>query len=75
MIDISGGDIYYGIEKDTMPGCVIVHGTNDTTVSFSKSENTAKFLESKNIDVELNALEGLNHDLLSRYEEVEWIMG
>lgn len=70
VIDISGGSLYYSVTRNAVPGCVIVHGTEDTTVRYSKSEKFAKKLKSENIDVELNPLEGLNHDLLSRYDEV-----
>ena len=70
IISISTSGLYYGMTKQSVPGCVIVHGTSDTTVSYSKSEKFSKDLAAKSIDMELNPLEGLNHDLLSRYDEV-----
>lgn len=70
VISISSSGLYDGMTKKSVPGCVIVHGTSDTTVSYKKSEKLSKALTKKNIDMELNPLEGLNHDLLSRYDEV-----
>ncbi len=70
VISISSSGLYDGMTKQSVPGCVIVHGTSDTTVSYKKSEKLSKALIKKNIDMELNPLEGLNHDLLSRYDEV-----
>lgn len=70
VISISTSGLYYGMTDKDVPGCVIVHGTNDTTVSYSKSEQLNKKLSDKGIDVSFNSLEGLNHDLLSRYDEV-----
>ena len=74
VIDISGGSIYYGLTDQPTPGCVIVHGTSDTTVSYTNSESVAKNLTAKNIEVELNPLEGQNHDLLTRYEDVRQVI-
>lgn len=70
VISISSSGLYYGMTKQPVPGCVMVHGTSDTTVSYKKSEKLAKTLSKKKVDMELNPLEGLNHDLLSRYDEV-----
>ena len=70
IIDISGGSLYYTMVNEVVPGCVIVHGTEDTTVRYSSSEKTAEKLLAQGIDVELNPLKGINHDLLSRYDEV-----
>lgn len=70
VLDISGGHVYYGIAQGGLAGCVIIHGTADTTVDFGKSETTAKYLESNGIDVLFNPLEGINHDILIKYDEV-----
>lgn len=70
IIDISGSSIYYSMTDKMVPGCVIVHGTEDTTVRFSNSEKVARKLENRGVDVQFHPLEGLNHDLLSRYDEV-----
>lgn len=74
VIDISGGSIYYNVTDQPSPGCVIVHGTGDTTVSYANSEAVAMNLTAKNIDVALNPLEGLNHDILTRYEDVRQVI-
>ena len=74
VIDISGGNLRYDMIDATVPGCVIVHGTQDTTVPYSNSQHFAEKLTKKNIDMSLNPLEGLNHELLSRYDEVRNII-
>ena len=70
VIDISGSGLYYGMADSVVPGCVIVHGTEDTTVRFSNGEKVAQKLENRGVNVRFQPLEGMNHDLLSRYEEV-----
>ena len=70
VIDISGSGLYYSMTDSVVPGCVIVHGTEDTTVRFSNGENVAEKLRNRGVDVNFHPLEGLNHDLLSRYDEV-----
>lgn len=70
VIDISGSGLYYSMTDSVVPGCVIVHGTEDTTVRFSNGEKVAEKLRNRGVDVNFHPLEGLNHDLLSRYDEV-----
>ncbi len=74
VVNISGSSLYYGMTDQVVPGCVIVHGTEDTTVRFKYSEKVAEKLENRGVDVAFYPLEGLNHDLLSRYDEVRnWV--
>lgn len=70
VLDISGGHVYYSIAEGELAGCVIIHGTSDTTVDFKKSDTTARSLESHGIDVLFHPLEGINHDVLIKYDEV-----
>ncbi|MBQ4284685.1 MAG: alpha/beta hydrolase fold domain-containing protein [Lachnospira sp.] len=70
VIDICGGSLYYGMNDTVKSGCVILHGTQDTTVPYSKSKTFSEHLNTKNIDVLLHPMEGLNHILTSRYDEV-----
>ncbi len=70
VIDISGGSLHYSVDRKIEAGCVIVHGTQDTTVAYEKSKNVSENLQESNIDVLLHPMEGLNHILLSRYDEV-----
>lgn len=70
VLDISGGHVYYSMAKGGLAGCVIIHGTSDTTVDFEKSETTARNLESHGIDVLFHPLEGINHDVLIKYDEI-----
>ncbi len=70
VIDICGGSLYYSLSDKIKAGCVIVHGTQDTTVPYSKSEKVSEHLAGKNINVLLNPMEGLNHDITSRYDDV-----
>ena len=74
VLDISGGHIYYSMARGELAGCVIVNGTADTTVDFSKGEATAKQLEDNVVDVLFYPLEGINHDILIKYDEVRNLM-
>ena len=74
VLDVGGGHVYYSIAKGELAGCVIIHGTADTTVDFDKSETTAKLLESNGIDVLFHPLEGINHDVLIKYDEIRNLM-
>lgn len=70
VIDMSGSPLYYGMSNDTLPPCLILHGTADTTASFNNSQSVYNMLTQYNADVTLHPLEGLNHDLMSRFEEI-----
>lgn len=49
VIDISGSNLYYGIDSKKVKPCLIIHGTKDTTVPYSSGEKIAKSLEEKNM--------------------------
>lgn len=70
VIDIAGTKLYCGSPKEDNPACFILHGTKDTTDAFSDSEELTKKLEKRKIPVTLYPLEGMNHNLNTRYDEL-----
>lgn len=70
VIDIAGGKQYFGKPKAGNAPCLIIHGTKDTTVAYSDSEATQKSLIKKDIEVTMYPIEGLNHILTTRYDDV-----
>lgn len=70
VISISGDDLYHPITKSAAPACLAVHGTADTKVDIKVSEKFVKKMMKKGITSELYELEGLNHNVLTRYDEI-----
>lgn len=70
VISISGDDLYHPVTKSVAPACLAVHGTADTTVDVKISEKFVTKLEKKGITSQLYKLEGLNHNVLTRYDEI-----
>lgn len=70
VVSLSGGGVYYGMTKEAVPPCMLLHGTNDTTVPYSRSEAFYNNLVKVNDSAILYPLEGLNHTLTTRYEEI-----
>lgn len=70
VVSISGDDLYHPVTKSAAPACLAVHGTADTSVNVEVSEKFVKKLEKKGISIELYKLEGLNHNVLTRYDEI-----
>ena len=70
VVSISGDDLYHSFTGKAAPACLAVHGTADSTVNVKVSEKFIKKLAKKGIDGEAYLLEGLNHNLLTRYDEI-----
>lgn len=70
VISISGDDLYHSFTRKAAPACLAVHGTADTTVDVKISEKFIKKLTQKGIEGETYLLKGLNHNLLTRYDEI-----
>lgn len=70
VVSISGDDLYHSFTGKAAPACLAVHGTADSTVNVKVSEKFIKKLGKKGIDGEAYLLEGLNHNLLTRYDEI-----
>lgn len=70
VISISGDDLYHSFTRKAAPACLAVHGTADTTVDVKISERFIKKLTQKGIEGETYLLKGLNHNLLTRYDEI-----
>lgn len=70
VISISGEGLHYSFTGQAAPACLALHGTADTTVKYSLSEKFVKNLANKGIAGELYSLKGLNHNLLTRYDEI-----
>lgn len=70
VVSISGAGLSRFMTNQPAPPCLAIHGTSDTTVSFKVSEKFIDKLTKKGITNELYPLEGLNHTLLTRYDEI-----
>jgi acetyl esterase/lipase len=70
VIDVAGMNLYYGAATKSNPPCLAIHGTKDLTDPYAQSENFIKMLQGKGIDATLYTIEGLGHDLSSKYNEV-----
>ena len=70
VVDIAGTNLSIGSAKSNNPPCIIVHGTKDTTVSYNNAEKLKKLLTKANIENSLCPLEGANHVLTTRYDEL-----
>lgn len=70
VIDIAGGDIYFGKVSSQDAPCLMLHGTEDTSVKFSDSEKLKKKLDKKGVKNTLYKMEGLGHVFTTRYEEL-----
>lgn len=70
VISISGDDLYHPVTKFMAPECFVIHGTADSTVNKKISEKFVSKLSKKGISCELYELEGLNHNVLTRYDEI-----
>ncbi len=67
VIDISGIKLNMGKPQQSNPSCLIIHGTKDTTDSYSDSEHLKSTLTSNQVNCTLIPLEGLNHDVSTQY--------
>lgn len=70
VIDIAGVNLHFGSPQEGNAPCLILHGTKDTTDDFAESEKLVKLLQKKEIPVTLYPLEGMNHNLAVRYDEL-----
>ena len=70
VIDIAGGTLSFGKPESTDPPCLILHGTEDTTVNYSDSQKLQKKLDKAGVDCTLYKMKGLNHIFTTRYDEV-----
>jgi len=71
IVDISGGNLYYGMDRDYAPTCLIIHGTDDTTVSYNKSELFYGKVSEVNNKSELYPINGGSHNLDEHYETIK----
>ena len=70
VIDIAGGNICFGKVSSQDAPCLMLHGTEDTSVKFSDSEKLKKKLDKKGVQNTLYKMEGLGHVFTTRYEEL-----
>lgn len=70
VVSISGGNWYYPMTQKEVPPCLLLHGTNDTTVPYENSERFYAIVSKQNEDSRFYSLEGLNHTLTTRYDEI-----
>lgn len=70
VVSISGDGLHPSITGGDAPACLAVHGTSDSTVKYSISEDFIEKISKYVTESELYSLEGLNHNLLSRYDEI-----
>lgn len=70
VIDMSGGNTFYGNNVRGDAPCLIIHGDADTTVPYEGSEVFQEILNDAGVENELYRLEGMNHTLTTKYDEI-----
>ncbi|MGN0159978.1 MAG: alpha/beta hydrolase fold domain-containing protein [Lachnospiraceae bacterium] len=70
VIDIAGGKLSFGAPNGANPACLIIHGTDDTTVPYSDSENFAQKLEKKNVPYEFFTIEKIGHQVITEFDNI-----
>ncbi|MBE6022586.1 MAG: hypothetical protein E7231_05025 [Cellulosilyticum sp.] len=70
VIDIAGGNLSFGKVSSQDAPCLMLHGSEDTSVKFADSEKLKKKLDQKGVKNTLYKMEGLGHVFTTRYEEL-----